>query len=139
MSDHLFVYGTLMRQASGARLGRDMRARLELESDLIDDATIAGRLFDRGRYPLLLPPLGPADVVHGELLRLHEPSAAFLWLDPYEGLEAGKTRGKDYERTIRPVHPAAGGNCDAWVYLWIGNAGKARPVPGGRWTPAAGS
>lgn len=139
MSGHLFVYGTLMRQASDARLGRDVRARLQRESELIGDATIGGRLFDLGRYPILLPPLCPADIVHGELLRLHEPASAFRWLDPYEGLPAGATRGKDYERAIRSVHSANGDCRDAWVYLWIRDAGRARPVPGGRWTPTAGS
>ena len=105
--DLLFVYGTLMTRARGS-LGADMRARLKDTSVSLGAATMPGRLFGMGTFPVMIAAAAPSDIVHGEVLRLHDPEAAFVWLDPYEGIEPGHRRAGEYERVRRTVLLASG-------------------------------
>ena len=75
--DHLFVYGTLM-SAAKSRLGRGERARLFREGRSLGAAFARGRLYDLGRYPGMTDPHGPRELVHGEVVRLDDPSRVFL-------------------------------------------------------------
>ena len=75
--DHLFVYGTLM-SAAKSRLGRGERARLFREGRSLGAAFARGRLYDLGRYPGMTDPHGPRELVHGEVVRLDDPSRSFL-------------------------------------------------------------
>lgn len=135
MTDLLFVYGTLMRRAANARLGREMRARLEQSATWLGEAQTAGRLFDLGRYPALIAPASPADVVHGEVFRLAETAAAFQWLDRYEGIPHGRTRGREYERIEQSVTLETGTRHVAWIYRYLMAIPNPKPVPDGRWLP----
>ena len=141
MLQNLFVYGTLMRAAADARLGRTERARLEAAGEWLGPARITGCLYDLGAYPVLVAP--PADVaarpdhatVHGEVFRLRAPAMTFRWLDVYEGIPPGKTTGAEYERGIAKVHLDDGDQIEAWVYRSFGPIGRARHIPNGRWRP----
>ena len=128
----LFVYGTLMTSARG-ELGADMRARLKEVSTSLGEAAIAGRLFDMGRYPVMIAPESSSDIVHGELLRLDDPESVFVWLDPYEGFVPGQPRENEYERVRRPIQRPDGGTVEAWVYLYVADASGLPAVPSGRW------
>lgn len=139
MLDRLFVYGTLMRSAAAAPLGRSMRTRLEAEAEWVGTGKVAGRLYDFGRYPGLVRtiPLSQS-VVHGEVFRLLDPVSSFRWLDLYEGLPVGLTRGAEYERVVGSVAVASGTSTNAWVYVWIGSLDRARLVGNGRWRSDGG-
>jgi gamma-glutamylcyclotransferase (GGCT)/AIG2-like uncharacterized protein YtfP len=139
MTDLLFVYGTLMRAAAAAGMGREMRARLDAEGTWCGPATVAGRLYDLGRYPGLVSSGDASDAprVHGEVYRLRDPAASFAWLDPYEGIPAGRLRGDEYERLVRTVVLAGGEQVAAWLYHWHAGIASAVLVPDGRWVPAA--
>lgn len=77
----LFVYGTLRRGGSGARLLGSARPA--------GAATVAGTLYDvGGRYPALV--LGGGATVHGEVWICDEPVLAAL--DAYEGVPEGLFR-----------------------------------------------
>jgi gamma-glutamylcyclotransferase (GGCT)/AIG2-like uncharacterized protein YtfP len=128
----LFVYGTLLTRARG-ELGADMRARLKTESTSLGEATIPGRLFSLGTFPVMLAPAAPSDTVHGEVLRLAAPESVFVWLDPYEGITPGHKREGEYERVRRAVRLASGEEMVAWVYLYVADATNAPPIPSGRW------
>lgn len=135
MTANLFVYGTLMRAAAAAALGRDMRARLEQSGSWLGAATTAGRLFDLGRYPALVAASGPEDVVHGEVFQLSDPDRVFPWLDPYEGIALGQLTGPDYERLVQAIELANGGRLTAWVYFYHKPIVRPRPIASGRWRP----
>ena len=135
MIHNLFVYGTLKRCASGARLGQAERQRLELEGDWRGEALMAGRIYDMGRYPVLAAPKSEHETVHGEVFRLRSPETTFGWLDIYEGLPPGRARGDEYERVTRHVRLAGGEDLEAWVYVLAGNIGAAALIPDGRWLP----
>lgn len=136
MTNYLFVYGTLMRAAADAPMGHRERRKLEAAGDWLGEAVIDGRLYDRGRYPILVAGAAPNETVHGEVFWLQAPAETFRWLDPYEGIPPGGLRGSEYERVVRRVQLDGGRAVDAWVYVHHGAIGTARPVPGGRWHPA---
>ncbi len=128
----LFVYGTLMTRARG-ELGVDMRARLKETSTSLGAATIPGRLFDMGTFPVMIAAAAPSDIVHGEVLRLRDPEAVFVWLDPYEGITPGHRREGEYERVRREVRLASGETLETWVYLYVAGISGLPAIPGGRW------
>jgi gamma-glutamylcyclotransferase (GGCT)/AIG2-like uncharacterized protein YtfP len=132
MRPYLFVYGTLMSTARSA-LGRVMRKRLQREARLLGPASTQGRLYDLGRYPALVDSEDPADLVHGEVFTLREPSKSFAWLDRYEGIVPGNHGHNEYQRVERPVRLADGQEISAWVYLYRKSVGGAPHIAAGRW------
>jgi gamma-glutamylcyclotransferase (GGCT)/AIG2-like uncharacterized protein YtfP len=133
MEPHLFVYGTLMSTAPGA-FGKAMRERLQREAKLLGPAMIRGRLYDLGRYPALVDSDDPADLVHGEVLALHEPRKSFAWLDRYEGIVPGHHGQNEYQRGERAVRLASGAEITAWVYLCSKSVVHAPRIACGRWS-----
>lgn len=132
MNPHLFVYGTLL---SGA--GHPKGAKLAREGRLLGEATIQGcRLYSLGRYPGLVEAADAQPPVHGEVYALNSPAASLIWLDAYEGIVAGSQENQ-YERAQRAVQlVATGDTVTAWVYLYLQDVRKFRPIPGGRWLAA---
>lgn len=134
MNPLLFVYGTL-QSGSDAGYGRAMHERLRQEGTLLGPATLAGRLYDLGRYPGVVDPMDAADIVSGELHRLTDPARSFGWLDAYEKIDPeDATADNEYARVERSVHPAGAATpVVAWVYLYRWDVSRARHVPEGRW------
>jgi gamma-glutamylcyclotransferase (GGCT)/AIG2-like uncharacterized protein YtfP len=132
MHKHLFVYGTLMTSADGARIGKAQRARLQREGTSLGGATINGRLYDLGRYPALVAAAG--ETAHGEVFRLANPLSSFVWLDTYEGVVPGR-QTNEYERVVRPVWLASGEEISACVYLYLAEVPLKAHIAGGRWQP----
>ena len=124
-----------MRSAAESSLGREQRLRLEASGEWQGEARISGRIHDRGDYPILVEPQARHETVFGELFQLRTPALAFRWLDLYEGIPPGKTRGAEYQRVLRSVGNAGGDTVNAWVYLHIGHTGRARRIADGRWRP----
>lgn len=125
---HLFVYGTLMRKASGA-LGMAQRARLEHEGVNLGPAMMAGaQLYDFGQYPGLTESADESRIVHGEVIRLATPERTLVWLDEYEGIADG-----EYVRLERAVHLVDGTALAAWVYVMTRAMRELAPVASGRW------
>lgn len=131
MSEFLFVYGTLMSRAA-TDYGRDMRERLHRETRNFGPATIQGRLYDLGSYPGVTTSDDPGEVVHGEVLRLADAQAVFIWLDAYEGIVAGRA-DNEYARVLAPARLHGGTLVSAHVYRYLGDPGRVRWLPDGRW------
>jgi len=134
MNAHLFVYGTLLAGA-----GHPMAARLQREARVLGPATMRGRLYSLGRYPGLVETRvalltgEPQCRVHGEVYALNAPAATLRWLDAYEGIVPHRPDLSPYERVKRPVRVDAGGELDAWVYLYRRSVRALPEVEGGRW------
>lgn len=137
MTPYLFVYGTLMRVADGWPLGRDMRRRLSACGAWIGPASMRGRLYDRGRYPLLVAHAGPGETAHGEIVRLRSPHTVFDWLDPYESVPRHRRRGREYARVVSRAWLADGRELNVWVYAHTGSGAGLRRMASGRWLTAA--
>ena len=132
---HLFVYGTLMSAAT-TTLGRDMRLRLRREARVKGAATLQGRLFDRGRYPVMVFSDDPADIVHGELLEIQDTDATLPWLDAYEGVgRAASPADDEYTRVETTVRLSSGGDHFCWVYVFQRPVAGLPRIRSGRWQP----
>jgi gamma-glutamylcyclotransferase (GGCT)/AIG2-like uncharacterized protein YtfP len=132
MSEYLFVYGTLMSTAE-----HPMGARLAREAINLGPATTSGRLYDLGKWPGLRDCTDPAAVVHGEVYALSDAAHSFEWLDAYEGIHPSAPPLTEYVRARRPVWLCDGQELTAWVYLYQWDVVRGRPLPEGRWRPAA--
>jgi gamma-glutamylcyclotransferase (GGCT)/AIG2-like uncharacterized protein YtfP len=132
MINHLFVYGTLMSTAT-SELGRDMRLKLRREARVVGAATIQGRLYDLGRYPVMVRSGDAADVVYGELLEIADTAVSLPWLDTYEGIGRGAQHADEYARVETTVKLATGGEMIAWVYEFQRAVTGIPRVRSGRW------
>jgi gamma-glutamylcyclotransferase (GGCT)/AIG2-like uncharacterized protein YtfP len=108
-SDHLFVYGTLMRG-----FDNPTAQLLSRRADFIGEARCQGRLYLAKDYPALVLSDDAGEVVFGELFRLREPSELLREFDAYEADVAGPT---EYVRQMVQV------TCDqaaqqTWSYLY---------------------
>ncbi|HEY9199459.1 MAG TPA: gamma-glutamylcyclotransferase family protein [Gammaproteobacteria bacterium] len=122
--DHLFVYGTL-RAAFDHPLQRSLRRHARR----LGTAQVAGRLYDLGRYPGLVPDTA-AGPVAGDLYRLRQARALLAMLDRYEGCAARMPRPREYRRIPVAVH-WRGGSHWAWVYVYNRSVKGLRAIPGG--------
>lgn len=121
MTDLLFVYGTLRRAA-----GHPMHRLLARHAERVGPARYAGRLYDLGPYPAVVPDRSAGAVVHGELYRMRQRDTLLPLLDRYEGCTEADGPGAEYRREAQPVERPDGTTAQAWVYLYN------RPVAGRR-------
>ena len=112
-SDHLFVYGTLMRG-----FDHPMAQLLWRSADFLGEAQCRGRLHLIKHYPGLVLSEDPADVVFGELYRLRQPDALLREFDMYEACGEGFSEPTEYIRRILPVTLQGGAAGEAWTYLY---------------------
>ncbi len=112
-SNHLFVYGTLMRG-----FDHPMARLLAANADYLGEATCRGRLYLVKHYPGLLLSDDPADVVFGELFSLRERDALLREFDMYEACGQGFAEPTEYVRQMIGVTRADGATDEAWTYVY---------------------
>lgn len=112
----LFVYGTLKRGQQSP-----MAPFMQTHFDFVGRGSVAGRLWNLGRYPGLTEGEG---LVHGEVLRARA-NVAWNTLDEYEGDE--------YRRVRNPVTLETGEVVVAWMYLYCREVGDKEQLLGGAW------
>jgi gamma-glutamylcyclotransferase (GGCT)/AIG2-like uncharacterized protein YtfP len=111
-SDHLFVYGTLMRG-----FDHPMAQLLARSADFIGEARCRGRLYLIKHYPGLVLSDDPAETVFGELYRLRQPEALLREFDMYEACGEGFVEPTEYVRRMLPVISGEGAS-EAWTYIY---------------------
>jgi gamma-glutamylcyclotransferase (GGCT)/AIG2-like uncharacterized protein YtfP len=117
---HVFVYGTLRRDARGST-----------QSALTRDWTFEGygnvraELYDFGAYPGAVPSEAPGALVRGEVYRLPDVAETLGLLDHYEGCGPTHAAPHEFDRALVDVALEQGGTTQAWVYWY-------QPVPRGR-------
>jgi gamma-glutamylcyclotransferase (GGCT)/AIG2-like uncharacterized protein YtfP len=112
-SNHLFVYGTLMRG-----FDHPMAQLLSRGADLIGEARCQGRLYLVTHYPALVLSGDPADVVFGELYRLRVPSELLREFDMYEACGEGFAPPTEYVRQMLSVTLGDEAVSEAWTYVY---------------------
>lgn len=113
MSDYLFVYGTLRRDAAG-----NTHPLLAGAARLVGEALCRGRLYLIADYPGLVASGNPRDVVRGEVYELDEPLLLLPRLDDHEGCGPGFPRPTEFVRRSRAVWLDDGRILATWVYLY---------------------
>ena len=113
ISDRLFVYGTLMRG-----FDHPMAKLLSRSADFIGEAHCRGRLYRVKHYPGMTLSDDAADIVHGEVYRLHQPEALLREFDMYEACGEGFAEPTEYIRRMLPVTLGDGSMSEAWTYIY---------------------
>ncbi|HYW61790.1 MAG TPA: gamma-glutamylcyclotransferase family protein [Bradyrhizobium sp.] len=125
-SNHLFVYGTLMRG-----FDHPIAKLLSRNAGFCGDARCRGRLYLVKHYPGLVPSDDANDMVHGELYRLHAPEACFAILDDYEGCGPGLAEPQ-YLRQPLAVTRHDGSVREAWGYVYNRPVTHLKRIQSGR-------
>jgi|SRR5579863_1435037 len=126
-SDHLFVYGTLMRG-----FDHPMAQRLSGLADFVGEARCQGRLHLVKHYPGLVLSDDVNDVVFGELFRLRQPSEALREFDKYERCGEGYAEPTQYVRRMLPVTLDDGAEREAWTYIYNWPVDRLPHIASGR-------
>ncbi|MGF1546050.1 MAG: gamma-glutamylcyclotransferase [Thiotrichales bacterium] len=126
MSERLFVYGTLRRGCDNP-----WQRRLAREAHWLGAASLAGELYDLGRYPALVIAATSQQRVLGDLYRLCDAVTSWRWLDAYEGCGSADRLPHEYRRQCVRVQLAGGVTAWASVYLYARARPGIEPVPGG--------
>ena len=113
MSDHLFVYGTLMRG-----FDHPMAKLLSRSADFIGKARCRGQLYLVKHYPGLVRSEVPADIVFGEVYRLRARDELLGEFDMYEACGTGFPEPTEYVRQMLDVTLADGRATAAWTYFY---------------------
>ena len=112
-TDHLFVYGTLMRG-----FDHPMAQLLSRSADFVGGARCQGLLYLVKHYPGLVLSDDATAVVFGELYRLRQPQPLLREFDMYEACGEGFVEPTEYIRKMLPVTLDDGVRCEAWIYVY---------------------
>jgi gamma-glutamylcyclotransferase (GGCT)/AIG2-like uncharacterized protein YtfP len=112
-SDHLYVYGTLMRS-----FDHPMAQLLSRSADFVGEARCQGRLYLVKHYPGLVLSDDPAEIVFGELYRLRHPAELLREFDMYEACGAGFAAPTEYVRRMLQVTLNDQTASEAWTYIY---------------------
>jgi gamma-glutamylcyclotransferase (GGCT)/AIG2-like uncharacterized protein YtfP len=112
-SDHLFVYGTLMRGFDHPKA-----KLLSRVADFVGEARCRGRLYLVKHYPGLVLSDDAGDVVFGELFRLRRPLELLREFDMYEACGEGFAEPTEYVRRMLQVALDGGAVSEAWTYVY---------------------
>jgi gamma-glutamylcyclotransferase (GGCT)/AIG2-like uncharacterized protein YtfP len=112
-SDHLFVYGTLMRS-----FDHPMAQLLSRGADFIGEARCQGRLYLVKHYPGLVLSDDATEIVFGELHRLRHPAELLREFDMYEACGDGFAEPTEYVRRMLQVTLNDQTASEAWTYIY---------------------
>jgi gamma-glutamylcyclotransferase (GGCT)/AIG2-like uncharacterized protein YtfP len=126
-SDHLFVYGTLMRG-----FDHPMAQLLSRAADFIGEARCRGRLYLVKHYPGLVLSDDASDVVFGELFHLRHAEEILREFDTYEACGEGFPQPTEYLRQMVEIMLGDGEARDAWTYLYNWPVDRLRRIGSGR-------
>lgn len=123
----LFVYGSL-------RSGFQHAAYQYMAKyfQLLGHATVKGKLYDMGDYPVALPTT-EEKFIQGELYTLNEAddfSYVIGQLDDYEGLYAEEGETPLYKRELATIF-CNGQSSTAWIYWFNGSVNNLQEIESG--------
>ena len=120
----LFVYGSLRKGFQSPAYDY-----ITKYFTLIGDASVPGRLYDNGKYPVAVP-ADDAHLILGELYVLKN-TEEFSWvmeqLDDYEGLKVENGERPLYRRDLAQVS-CNGETSQAWIYWFNGPVEGMQPI-----------
>lgn len=128
-TDLLFVYGTLRRGCGSVEA-----QRLHAQATWLGQGRVRGRLYRVDWYPALVACRSGADEVTGDIYRLNDADAAFVWLDRYEECGPGFAAPQEYQRVIAQVESGSRAAQErAWVYLYRRSVAGLPRIASGDW------
>jgi gamma-glutamylcyclotransferase (GGCT)/AIG2-like uncharacterized protein YtfP len=128
MIRHLFVYGTLRKEARNS-----MFHLMTSQALLIGPARVRGNLYDLGEYPglVLVSDRTRTSWVYGDLYELKDVARMLAVLDDYEGWGPDHPCPGEFERILCTVLTEAGRQSKAWAYAYRGSTSDKRLIVSG--------
>jgi gamma-glutamylcyclotransferase (GGCT)/AIG2-like uncharacterized protein YtfP len=125
MSEHLFVYGTLLPSEAPKEIASIVKRFRRLGS-----AQVRGRLYDFGEFPGAVLDPTARSTIHGELILLPDGRTLDV-LDRYEEFDPSEPKKSLFVRKRAKIQMANGTSREGWIYVYNRNPGKAKLVRGG--------
>jgi gamma-glutamylcyclotransferase (GGCT)/AIG2-like uncharacterized protein YtfP len=126
MSQHLFLYGTLLPSEAPEEIASIVKRFRRLGS-----AHVRGRLYDFGDFPGAVLDPSSRTMIHGELVVLPSDKRILQALDRYEEFDASDLKNSLFVRKRAKIRMADGSTCEGWIYVYNRHPGKAKLVRGG--------
>src|SRR5690349_8394374 len=126
MSQHLFLYGTLLPGEAPEEIAYVVKRFRRLGS-----AHVRGRLYDFGEFPGAVLNPSARTMIHGELVALPSDQRILEALDRYEEFDPSHPKKSLFIRTKAKILMADGSHREGWIYVYNRHLGKAKLVRGG--------
>ncbi len=126
MSQHLFVYGTLLPSKAPEEIASIIRCFRRVGS-----AHVRGRLYDFGEFPGAVLDPSSRTMIHGELVALPSDERILEALDRYEEFDPSHPKKSLFVRKKAKVLMGNGSSREGWIYVYNRPPGKAKLVRGG--------
>jgi gamma-glutamylcyclotransferase (GGCT)/AIG2-like uncharacterized protein YtfP len=126
MSQHLFLYGTLLPSEAPKEIASIVKRFRRLGS-----AHVRGRLYDFGEFPGAVLDPSSRTIIHGELVLLPSDERVLQELDRYEEFDPSDPKGSLFVRKKVRIQMANGNGLEGWIYVYNKPPGKAKLVRGG--------
>jgi gamma-glutamylcyclotransferase (GGCT)/AIG2-like uncharacterized protein YtfP len=126
MSEHLFLYGTLLPSEAPKEIASIVKRFRRLGS-----AQVRGRLYDFGEFPGAVLDSSSRSTIHGELVVLPPDGRTLDLLDQYEEFDPTDPKKSLFVRKKAKIRMANGSSREGWIYVYNKNPGKAKLVRGG--------
>lgn len=126
MSQHLFLYGTLLPSEAPKEIASIVKRFRRLGS-----AHVRGRLYDFGEFPGAVLDPSSRTMIHGELVALPSDGRILQELDRYEEFDPSDPKRSLFVRKKAKIQMANGSSREGWIYVYNKPPGKARLVRGG--------
>ena len=126
MSQHLFVYGTLLQSEAPKEIASVVKRFRSLGS-----AHVRGRLYDFGEFPGAVLDPSSRTIIHGELVVLPADGRILQELDRYEEFDPSDPKRSLFVRKKARVQLANGNSREGWIYVYNRPPRKAKLVRGG--------
>lgn len=132
MTEHLFVYGTLL---PGSAPDESAAAAAQLRP--VAQGTVAGRLYHLGHFPGAVLDAGSGQRVFGTVFALPQDPACLCALlrslDEYEEFDSAAPAKSQFVRTRTLVSIDGGTTLDCWIYVYNRNVEGIPIIAAGRW------
>jgi len=126
MSQHLFIYGTLLPGEAPEEIASIVKRLRRLGS-----ARVRGRLYDFGEFPGAVLDPSSRTMVYGELVALPSDEGILEALDRYEEFDSSDPKRSLFIRKKAKVWMANGSSREGWIYVYNRHPGRAKLVRGG--------
>ena len=126
MSQHLFLYGTLLPSEAPQEIASIVRRFRRLGS-----AHVRGRLYDFGEFPGAVLDPSSRTIIHGELVALPSDGRILQELDRYEEFDPSDPKRSLFVRKKTKIQMANGSSREGWIYVYNKSPKQAKLVRGG--------
>ncbi|WP_019676486.1 gamma-glutamylcyclotransferase family protein [Arsukibacterium perlucidum] len=118
MSEYLFVYGTLRKNALRRAAGNRCYQLLQQNASLVGEGRFQAKLYLVDYYPGVVASEDPAWQVTGEVYQLQQPESVLAELDQYEQCGPGFASPTEYLRLQQQIILENGEMISAWLYIY---------------------